>query len=103
MNHALQRGEYFWVDIVRDGVVLYELPQHALAAPQPLTPVDAYQMAQGYFDHWLPSADEFYENFEFNQKRNRRNNAAFQLHQATERLYICFLLGGVDKVDSQAG
>lgn len=92
VNQALQRGEYFWVDIVRDGVVLYELPQHALAAPQPLTPADAYQMAKGYFDHWLPSADEFFDNFEFNQERDRRNNAAFQLHQATERLYICFLL-----------
>lgn len=92
VNQALQRGEYFWVDIVRDGVVLYELPQHPLAAPKPLTPTDAYQMAKGYFDHWLPSADEFYDNFEFNKKQDRRNNAAFQLHQATERLYICFLL-----------
>ena len=34
VNKALQRGEYFWVDIVRDGVVLYELPNHALATPR---------------------------------------------------------------------
>jgi len=92
VNKALGRGEYFWVDIVRDGVVLYELPQHALAAPKPLTAVDAYRMAKGYFDQWLSSADEFYDNFSFNLKRGRSNNAAFQLHQATERLYICFLL-----------
>ncbi len=37
VNKALGRGEYFWVDIVRDGVVLYELPNHALATPRPLT------------------------------------------------------------------
>lgn len=28
----------------------------------------------------------------FNLERGRLNNAAFQLHQAAERLYICFLL-----------
>ena len=76
VNTALQRGEYFWVDIVRDGVVLYELPQHSLGTPQPLTPADALTMAQEYYDHWLPSADEFYDNFEFNLERGRRNNAA---------------------------
>lgn len=92
VNKALGRGEYFWVDIVRDGVVLYELPQHALTAPKPLTAADALAIATEYFELWLPSADEFYDNFKFNLERDLRNNAAFQLHQATERLYICFLL-----------
>ena len=26
VNRGLKRGEYFWVDIARDGVVLYDLP-----------------------------------------------------------------------------
>ena len=41
VNSALRRGEYFWVDIVRDGIAIYELPQHELATPMPLTPADA--------------------------------------------------------------
>jgi predicted nucleotidyltransferase len=49
VNQALQRGEYFWVDIIRDGIALYELPNHPLAAPQPMTTPDAYEMAKGYF------------------------------------------------------
>jgi predicted nucleotidyltransferase/HEPN domain-containing protein len=92
VNKALQRGEYFWVDIVRDGVVLYELPQHALAAPRPLTPADALTMAQEYFDHWLPSADAFMRGANYARNDGDLNKAAFDLHQATERLYICFLL-----------
>lgn len=97
VNKALQRGEYFWVDIVRDGVVLYELPQHALAAPKPLTAADAYQMASRYVEEkfgdiavWIETADA---------QRNRkddviryRRHAAFNLHQATEAAYACFLL-----------
>ena len=28
VNQALRRGEYFWTDIARDGIALYELPCH---------------------------------------------------------------------------
>lgn len=92
MNHALSRGEYFWVDIARDGIALYELPCHPLATPMPLTPADAYRMAKGYFDQWLESADRFLANGNENVARQWNNEAAFLLHQTTERLYICFLL-----------
>lgn len=97
VNKALQRGEYFWVDIVRDGVVLYELPQHALAAPKPLTPIDAYGMARQYFDESFPGIDVWLETVAFQRKRGAddlawRKAAAFLLHQTTERAYGCFLL-----------
>ena len=92
VNKALQRGEYFWVDIVRDGVVLYELPCHALATPKPLTAADASRMAQEYFDRWLPSIDAFVRGAGYAKGDGDLNKAAFDLHQATERLYICFLL-----------
>ncbi|WP_315760825.1 HEPN domain-containing protein [Sphingomonas sp. Y38-1Y] len=92
VNKALQRGEYFWVDIVRDGVVLYELPQHALAAPKPLTAADALGMAQEYFDHWYVGIGNLLVGAEFYQGLGDNNLAAFTLHQATERAYACFLL-----------
>lgn len=92
VNRSLTRGEYFWSDIARDGVALYELPSHPLATPMPLSAADAYRMAREYFDHWLPSADEFFEDFQSNLERGRLNKAAFELHQAAERYYICFLL-----------
>lgn len=92
VNQALTRGEYFWVDIARDGIALYELPGHSLATPKPLTPADAHRMAQEYFEHWLPSADQFIAHGTDAMKRGWHNKAAFELHQATERLYICFLL-----------
>jgi len=59
VNQALSRGEYFWVDIARDGIALYDLPCHALTTPMPLTPADAYLMAQGYFEEWATTADNF--------------------------------------------
>jgi predicted nucleotidyltransferase/HEPN domain-containing protein len=92
VNQSLKRGEYFWVDIARDGIILYELPCHPLATPMPLTPADAYQMAQAYFDEWLTKVQDAIEIAEFCIEKRKLKDAAFTLHQATERAYICFLL-----------
>lgn len=92
VNSALKRGEYFWTDIARDGIALYELPRHPLATPMPLSPADAYRMAHAYFDEWCESAGRFLINARENMQRDWRKEAAFLLHQATERYYICFLL-----------
>jgi predicted nucleotidyltransferase/HEPN domain-containing protein len=97
VNQALERGEYFWVDIVRDGVVLYELPQHALSAPKPLTPADALSMVERYSSEWLPAIERAIVTAEQQMEKGRddlgwRKDAAFTLHQATERAYACFLL-----------
>lgn len=92
VNQALLRGEYFWIDIARDGIALYELPCHPLATPMPLTPHDAYEMASGYFQHWFSGIDDLLAGAELYRQRGNLNLAAFSLHQATERAYACFLL-----------
>jgi len=92
VNQALSRGEYFWTDIARDGIVLYELPGSALAAPKPLTTADAYEMASAYFADWLSKIDTALEGAAFYLGKGHNKDAAFTLHQATERAYICFLL-----------
>ncbi len=97
VNHALKRGEYFWADIVRDGIVLYELPGHPLAAPAPLTKFDAVRMAERYFAEQMESTDNWLEYAHLGlQKKdpsqNWLNKAAFHLHQAAEAAYACFLL-----------
>lgn len=92
VNQSLRRGEYFWVDIARDGILLYELPCHPLATPAPLTAADACQMANAYFEEWLAKVDDAIEIAEFCIEKRKLKDAAFTLHQSTERAYICFLL-----------
>lgn len=50
VNQALTRGEYFWTDILRDGVVLYQLPGNPFAQPKPMTAAEARDAAQRDFD-----------------------------------------------------
>lgn len=97
VNQALERGEYFWVDIARDGIELYDLPGHALATPKPLTPADAYEMAAGYFDKKLAATNRLLKLAslslaECDEDPDWALNAAFNLHQAAETAYACFLL-----------
>ena len=97
VNAAIGRGEYFWTDIVRDGVVLYELPGHPLAAPQPMTPEAALAAARAFqaeklgdVDVWLTEATTHLKTHP--STRSSRKHAAFRLHQAVEAAYICALL-----------
>ena len=92
VNRALRRGEYFWVDIVRDGIALYELPQHELARPVPASPQDALEIASGYFHDWIGKIDSSLKGANFYKTEQELKDAAFTLHQATERAYACFLL-----------
>lgn len=96
VNQALTRGEYFWVDIARDGIVLHEMRGSTLATPQPLTTADAYEMAGEYLARHLPSVDNWLRMSELalaeGTDRDWLNKAAFNLHQATETAYACFLL-----------
>jgi predicted nucleotidyltransferase/HEPN domain-containing protein len=96
VNDALRRGEYFWTDIVRDGVSLYSVPGHPLATPQPMTSEDALAMAERWMDAKRGEIDLWLENAETMLSKPtellRRRNAAFQIHQAAEAAYACFLL-----------
>lgn len=97
VNQALTRGEYFWGDIARDGIALYELPGSPLAAAKPLTAADAFEMAGRYFHDQKRSLDQWIELFDYSVARMEKEpdwsrKAAFNLHQATETAYACFLL-----------
>ncbi|HUO11812.1 MAG TPA: nucleotidyltransferase domain-containing protein [Caulobacteraceae bacterium] len=92
LNKRLKRGQYFFLDIVRDGVALYEAPGHPLERPKKLKPAEALKEAQGYFDEWFPSASDFVDQARYAVEKGRSKIAAFEFHQATERLYHCLLL-----------
>lgn len=92
VNQALSRGEYFWTEIIRDGVVLYELPGFPFASPKPLTRLDAFEMAQRYFREWYPKVSTALDGVMFYLNKRELKDAAFLLHQAVERAYICVML-----------
>lgn len=96
VNNNLAEGRFFFLDVVKDGIALYQSDDSELAKPKPKRPADALKLAREYYEEWFPSAGAFYKMFELALAEGTSQvflkNAAFQLHQATERLYHTLLL-----------
>ncbi len=92
VNTALTLGQYFFVDIRRDGIVLYELDDEPLAEPKPRSRAEEYRIAKGYFEERFPSAVSFADTAVYLSDKRQYKHAAFELHQAIEQAYSTVLL-----------
>jgi uncharacterized protein len=92
VNKQLKKGRPFFTSIIRDGIALYEAPDHPFAQPERLSPAEARAEAHDHFDQWFPSAGNFLALAVEARTKGMAKEAAFLLHQATERFYHCVLL-----------
>ncbi|MCJ8158303.1 HEPN domain-containing protein [Sphingomonas sp. LaA6.9] len=92
VNDGLAHGRYFFMDIAKDGIALYESEDSELHTPKPKTPEQALAMAKEYFDEWFPNAMKRFEGAQFHLDKGYTKQAAFDLHQTAEALYHGLLL-----------
>ena len=93
VNDALARGRYFFTDIVKEGVELFEAKgAKPFKTPAPTHPEEALEEAEKYLKYWLPQAKEALAGSQFHKERGKYRYAAFMLHQAVEAAYNGFLL-----------
>jgi uncharacterized protein len=94
VNKQLEKGSFFFGDIKKEGIVLYDSQRFVLASEKERTPEERLRQARGWFADWFEAADEFLRSFEDAFAQGAWKVAAFQLHQATERYYntvqLCF-------------
>ena len=96
VNNNLADGRFFFLDVVKDAVALYQSDDSELATPRPKSPVDALALAREYFEDWYPSAGAFYKMYQGalaeGSSQTFLKPAVFILHQVAERLYHTLLL-----------
>ena len=92
LNKKISDNHYFFADIAREGIELYDSGRHELATPGPMTPADQGQEAQEEFEYWFEKGDDALEIHDLCLGAGKYNEAAFNLHQATERYYSALLL-----------
>jgi HEPN domain-containing protein len=80
------------MDIIREGIVLFEEPGQPFVDPEPLSPQAALKETTEYFEDWIESAGQFYRQFQHAVADGALKLAAFDLHQTAERLYHCLFL-----------
>lgn len=92
INEGLERGQYFFTDIVKEGILLYDTGQVSFAVARILTPDEKRQIARDYFEIWMPQSKSFANVAAFCISQKDLHLAAFNLHQSTESLYYATLL-----------
>jgi predicted nucleotidyltransferase/HEPN domain-containing protein len=92
INHELRLGQYFFIDILREGVILFDSRRYQLASPKALTPIDRLKLGVINFRYWFGSAGEFWRGSGYFAGRGLGPQAAFLLHQSVERYFAATTL-----------
>ncbi len=92
VNKYLEQGHYFFSDIKKEGVLLYDNGEFMLSEAKNLPWEERREVAQKDYNNWFKRGSEFFIDTHNALGRNNFNKAAFELHQATESFYTAILL-----------
>jgi len=92
VNRNLEISQYFFTDIVKEGVMLYNSGKHELAKPRKLSFKEIRDIAQSEFDRLYPYACNFFDLVKICLSKEDYNLSAFLLHQTCEKLYYTILM-----------
>lgn len=97
LNKKLSEGQYFFSDIKKEGIMLFDTGNFELAEEKKLSAEEKRQIAQKHFDYWFNRAKGFSRLFMMdfenpNTADSENGLMAFNLHQVAESCYKGILL-----------
>lgn len=92
LNRYIDKGFYFYTDIKKEGVALYDSGKYKLARRRKLNFNEIEGMAKMYFRVHFGKGELFVKNALFNISIGEYTMASFMLHQACENLYNTLIL-----------
>jgi len=87
MNRDLSDGRYFYTDIKKEGIVLYDSGNFKLEKPRKLRFDEIKAQAQEYYDEKYESAFQFLETVKYQYSLGWYKLGSFNLHQAAENAF----------------
>ena len=93
-NKQIGEGQYFFTDIKKEGILLWDAGKVELAEQRELTPAEKKEIVERDFKKWFSTSKEFLKRASIldNNDSETLNISAFLLHQATERTYNTMIL-----------
>ncbi len=85
-NNALSEGRYFYVDILAEGIMLYDSGECSPATPRELNFSEIKDMALEYYEENHDDAKTHFSHFELDYSNKNYIFCSFDLHQVTEKL-----------------
>lgn len=86
LNDALLMGRYFYVDVVSEGVKLYDSGEYRLETPRELDYAEIKAMAKEYYAGKTHKSWRHYRHFQTDYSEQEYTYCAYDLHQVTEHL-----------------
>lgn len=84
LNNELSEGHYFYVDIINEGILLYDTGEFTLATPRELNFSEIKEKAQKYYERNYKTASRFFEGAKMMAGQKWYIEGSFLLHQSTE-------------------
>jgi HEPN domain-containing protein/predicted nucleotidyltransferase len=92
INEGLSYHQYFFKQIIDEGILLFDSGEFEFVIPDELTPQQLKDRAQEYFDIWFPMGQDFLIDGKSALKRGSLRVSNFHLHQAAEHFFAALLL-----------
>jgi HEPN domain-containing protein/predicted nucleotidyltransferase len=93
INEKLSIGQYFFTEIIQQGIVLYDAGTASFIKPKELSAEEKKFIAQQDFDKWFSSALTFLQSaMHAKETLQAYKESVFLLHQSSERAYNTVLL-----------
>ena len=92
LNSDLSEGRYFYTDVKKEGIMLYDSGNYKLERARKLDFEEIRQQAQEYFDEKFRKSEVFMKNAHYNYIDGEYPMVSFMLHQACENLFYTLRL-----------
>ena len=92
LNKAIDKNRYFYTDIKREGIMLYNSGRYKLARRRKLNYREIKELAEEYYNDRFERANDFLRNAMYDKNDERYKICSFHLHQACENYYNSIIL-----------
>ncbi|WP_425363118.1 HEPN domain-containing protein [Candidatus Tisiphia endosymbiont of Hybos culiciformis] len=92
VNTQLEKGHYFFSDIKKEGILLYDSGEFQLSEAKKLPWGERKQIAKEDYEYWFGRGKGFFIDCKYPLERKEYALSSFYLHQATESFYNAILL-----------
>lgn len=87
LNSDLSEGRYFYTEIKREGILLYDSGKHKLARRRRLHYDEIKRQAEEYYNEKFENAKHFFATTKFHYDQKWYKLSSFDLHQTCENLF----------------
>lgn len=93
INEQLRKGQYFFSDIIKEGILLYDAGNGDFEKPKELSAEERKAIAEADFHKWFTSAVTFLNTSNLIKETYQTfKESVFNLHQGAERTYNAVIL-----------